>query len=141
MMKCSFHNSSLLIFITCAINSKAVYFFIEGAAFRIKPDSSDQIIQYLLSTCASSKTHMEHFCREAVKELKENGIGVNNVGLGPIWYANCFWKFWRGHHSPCFYPEESEDAIANHKRASMNGELTRIDDIAPIVMRLATDGW
>ena len=43
--------------------------------------------------------------------------------------------------TPFFYPAESPESIAYHKSASMNGELTKIEDIVPIVKFLATDGW
>jgi hypothetical protein len=42
---------------------------------------------------------------------------------------------------PFFYPAESKESIAYHKSASMNGELTQIKDIAPIVLFLASSGW
>ncbi|GGU72910.1 hypothetical protein GCM10010211_43450 [Streptomyces albospinus] len=40
-----------------------------------------------------------------------------------------------------FYPAETDDSIAYHKSSSMNGELTKIEDIAPCVLFLLTDGW
>jgi NAD(P)-dependent dehydrogenase (short-subunit alcohol dehydrogenase family) len=39
-----------------------------------------------------------------------------------------------------FYTAETEESIAYHKSASMNGKLTDIKDIAPIVVFLATTG-
>jgi NAD(P)-dependent dehydrogenase (short-subunit alcohol dehydrogenase family) len=42
--------------------------------------------------------------------------------------------------TPFFYPAETDDAIAYHKSQSINGRLTRIEDIAPIVKFLATEG-
>jgi NAD(P)-dependent dehydrogenase (short-subunit alcohol dehydrogenase family) len=42
---------------------------------------------------------------------------------------------------PFFYPAETPDSIAYHKSASMNGKLTDIKDIAPIIEFLVTDGW
>lgn len=64
---------------------------------------------------------------------------MNNVGPGPM-------DTYISTHdetdcSPFFYPAESPDSIAYHKSASTNGELTKIEDIAPIVMFLATNGW
>jgi hypothetical protein len=43
--------------------------------------------------------------------------------------------------TPFFYPAEDEGSIAYHKSQSMNGDLTKIEDVAPIVRFLATDGW
>jgi hypothetical protein len=40
-----------------------------------------------------------------------------------------------------FYPAELPDSIEYHKSASMNGKLTNINDIAPIVRFLVTEGW
>jgi hypothetical protein len=43
--------------------------------------------------------------------------------------------------TPFFYPAEDATAIAYRKSQSMNGERTKIDDIALIVEFIATDGW
>ncbi len=121
-----------------AINSKAAYFFIREAAKRIPDNSEGKIITVLTSllaaftglysTYAGSKSPVEHFTRAAAKELGPRGISVNNVSPGPM-------------DTPFFYPVESPEAIAYHKGSSMNGELTKIEDIVPIVKFLATDGW
>ena len=42
---------------------------------------------------------------------------------------------------PFFCPAESADLIVYHQSASMNGKLTDIRDIVPIVKFLVTDGW
>lgn len=42
---------------------------------------------------------------------------------------------------PFFCPAESADSIVYHQSASMNGKLTDIRDIVPIVKFLVTDGW
>ncbi len=121
-----------------AVNSKAAYFFIREAAKRIPDHSEGKIITIvtsllaaftgLYSTYAGSKSPVEHFTRAAAKELGPRGISVTNVAPGPM-------------DTPFFYPVESKEAIAYHKGSSMNGELTRIEDIVPIVKFLATDGW
>jgi NAD(P)-dependent dehydrogenase (short-subunit alcohol dehydrogenase family) len=71
---------------------------------------------------------VERFTRAAAKEFGARGISVTNVAPGPM-------------DTPFFYPAEDGGAIAYHKSQSMNGELTKIEDIAPIVKFLATDGW
>lgn len=39
-----------------------------------------------------------------------------------------------------FYPQESPDAVAYHKSNAMEGRLTDVKDIAPIVKFLCTEG-
>lgn len=39
-----------------------------------------------------------------------------------------------------FYPQESPDAVAFHKSSAMEGRLTGVKDIAPIVKFLCTEG-
>ena len=119
-----------------AINAKAAYFFIQEAGKRM--DDGGKIITILTSllaaftglysTYAGSKAPVEHFTRAAAKEFGLRGISVNNVAPGPM-------------DTPFFYPAETPDTIAYHKSQSMNGKLTDIKDIVPIVKFLATDGW
>jgi len=118
-----------------AVNAKAAYFFIREAGKRM--NDGGRIITILTSllaaftglysTYAGSKAPVEHFTRAAAKEFGPRGISVNNVAPGPM-------------DTPFFYPAESPDSIAYHKSASMNGRLTDIKDIVPIVKFLATDG-
>jgi NAD(P)-dependent dehydrogenase (short-subunit alcohol dehydrogenase family) len=118
------------------INSKAAYFFIQEAGKRMKDGGKIiTIVTSLLaaftgfySTYAGSKAPVEHFTRAAAKEFGPRGISVNNIAPGQI-------------DTQFFYPAESEDSIAYHKSQSMNGKLTSINDIVPIVKFLATDGW
>jgi NAD(P)-dependent dehydrogenase (short-subunit alcohol dehydrogenase family) len=119
-----------------AVNTKAAYFFMREAAKRM--NEGGKIINIgtsllaaftgFYSTYAGAKAPLEHFTRAAAKELGSRGISVNNVAPGPM-------------DTPFFYPAESADSIAYHKSASMNGKLTDIKDIVPIVKFLATDGW
>jgi len=119
-----------------AINSKAAYFFIQEAGKRMNDGGKIvTIVTSLLaaftglySTYAGSKAPVEHFTRAAAKEFGPRGISVNNVAPGPM-------------DTPFFYPAESPESIAYHKAASMNGKLTEIRDIAPIVKFLVTEGW
>jgi NAD(P)-dependent dehydrogenase (short-subunit alcohol dehydrogenase family) len=119
-----------------AINAKAAYFFIQEAGKRM-PDGGKIItiltsllaaFTGLYSTYAGSKAPVEHFTRAAAKEFGPRGISVNNIAPGPM-------------DTPFFYPAEASDAVAYHKSQSMNGKLTDIKDIVPIVKFLATDGW
>src|SRR6266550_1829761 len=119
-----------------AVNSKAAYFFIQEAAKRMNDGGKIvTIVTSLLaaftglySTYAGSKAPVEHFTRAAAKEFGSRGISVNNVAPGPM-------------DTPFFYPAESPDSIEYHKSASMNGKLTDINDIVPIVRFLVTEGW
>jgi NAD(P)-dependent dehydrogenase (short-subunit alcohol dehydrogenase family) len=119
-----------------AINAKAAYFFIQEARKRM--NDGGKIITILTSllaaftglysTYAESKAPVEHFTRAAAKEFGQRGISVNNIAPGPM-------------DTPFFYSAETPDTIAYHKSQSMNGKLTDIKDIVPIVKFLATDGW
>jgi NAD(P)-dependent dehydrogenase (short-subunit alcohol dehydrogenase family) len=119
-----------------AINAKAAYFFIQEAGKRMTDGGKiSTIVTSLLaaftglySMYAGSKAPVEHFTRAAAKEFGPRGISVNNVAPGPM-------------DTPFFYPAKTSDSIAYHKSQSMNGELTKIDDIVPIAKFLATDGW
>lgn len=58
----------------------------------------------------------------------DRGISVNAVAPGPM-------------DTPFFYPQESEEAVAFHKSQALHNQLTNIEDIAPIITFLTTDGW
>jgi NAD(P)-dependent dehydrogenase (short-subunit alcohol dehydrogenase family) len=119
-----------------AVNAKTAYFFIQEAGRRLNDNGKIvTIVTSLLaaftgfySTYAGSKAPVEHFTRAAAKEFGSRGISVNNVAPGPM-------------DTPFFYPAESGDAVAFHRSQSMNGQLTKIEDIVPILKFLVTDGW
>jgi NAD(P)-dependent dehydrogenase (short-subunit alcohol dehydrogenase family) len=71
---------------------------------------------------------VEHFTRAAAKEFGACGISANNVAPGPM-------------DTLFFSPAGTPDTVTYHKAQSMNGELTKIKDIVPIVKFLATDSW
>lgn len=118
-----------------AINSKVAYFFIQESAKRMHEGGKIITIATsllaaftgLYSTYAGGKAPLEHFTRAAAKEFGPRGISVNNVAPGPM-------------DTPFFYPAESPESIAYHKASSMSGRLTEIEDIAPIIRFLVTDG-
>ncbi|MEV5504880.1 SDR family oxidoreductase [Streptomyces orinoci] len=119
-----------------AVNTKAAYFMMREAAKRLEDGGkiitvvTSLLAAYtgLYSVYAGSKAPVEHFTRALSKELFGRRISVNNIAPGPM-------------DTPFFYPAETEDSIAYHKSSSMNGELTRIEDIVPWVRFLLTDGW
>lgn len=119
-----------------AINSKAAYFFIQEAGRRL--NDSGKIINLATSllaaftdgysTYAGGKAPLEHFTRAAAKEFAERGISVTTVAPGPM-------------DTPFFYGQETPERVVFHKSQAMGNQLTNIEDIAPIVKFLATDGW
>ena len=119
-----------------AVNSKAAYFFLREAGKRL--EDGGRIVTVvtsllaaftgLYSTYAGSKAPVEHFTRAAAKELAPRGISVTALGPGPM-------------DTPFFYPAEDEQSIAYHRSQSLNGELTKIEDVVPIIEFLAGDGW
>ncbi|MEX2984346.1 SDR family oxidoreductase [Streptomyces sp. C36] len=119
-----------------AVNSKAAYFMMQEAARRVEDGGkiitivTSLLAAYtgLYSVYAGSKAPVEHFTRALSKELFGRGVSVNNIAPGPM-------------DTPFFYPAETEDSIAYHKSSAMNGDLTKIEDIVPLVKFLLTDGW
>jgi NAD(P)-dependent dehydrogenase (short-subunit alcohol dehydrogenase family) len=118
------------------INAKAAYFFIKEAGKHLNDNGKIiTIVTSLLaaftdgySTYAGGKAPVEHFTRAAAKEFGRRGISVTAVGPGPM-------------DTPFFYGQETPERVAYHKSQAMNGDLTKIDDIVPIIKFLATDGW
>ncbi|VFA97314.1 Enoyl-[acyl-carrier-protein] reductase [NADPH] FabL [Nocardia cyriacigeorgica] len=117
------------------INAKAAYFFLQEAGKRLADGGRIvTVVTSLLaaftdgySTYAGAKSPVEHFTRAAAKEFAARGIAVNNVAPGPM-------------DTPFFYPQETPERVEFHKSQAMGGRLTRIDDIAPLVEFLVTDG-
>ncbi|PYH99649.1 NAD(P)-binding protein [Aspergillus ellipticus CBS 707.79] len=76
---------------------------------------------------AGSKAPVEYFTRGVCKELQSRRVSVNNVAPGPM-------------DTPFFYPQESPEAVEFHKSNGMGGRLTMVQDIAPIIRFLCTEG-
>ncbi|NLU69406.1 SDR family oxidoreductase [Streptomyces sp. HNM0574] len=118
-----------------AINAKAAYFFLQEAGNRLNDNGRViSLVTSLLaaftdgySTYAGAKAPLEHFTRAAAKEYAERGIAVNNIAPGPM-------------DTPFFYPQENDQRVEFHKSQAMGDRLTRIEDIAPLVLFLATEG-
>lgn len=119
-----------------AINAKAAYFFIQEAGRRLNDNGKIISLGTSLlaaftdgySTYAGGKAPLEHFTRAAAKEFADRGISVNTVAPGPM-------------DTPFFYPQETPERVEFHKSQAMGDQLTRTEDIAPIIRFLATDGW
>lgn len=124
-----------------AINTKVAYQFIREAGKHLANNGKLlTLVTSLLgaytpfySTYAGSKAAVEHFTRAASKEYGARGISVNAIGPGPM-------------DTPFFYGQEGADAVAYHKTAaalspfSKTG-LTDIEDIAPYVRFIVSEGW
>ncbi len=118
------------------VNAKAAYFFIKEAGAHLERGGKViTIVTSLLaaytdgySTYAGGKSPVEHFNRAASKEFADRGISVNAIGPGPM-------------DTPFFYPQETPERVEFHKSQAMGGQLTKIEDIAPIVTFLCTEGW
>ena len=118
------------------INAKAAYFFIKEAGAHLNDNGKIiTIVTSLLaaftdgySTYAGGKAPVEHFTRAAAKEFADRGISVTAIGPGPM-------------DTPFFYGQETPERVEFHKSQAMGNQLTKIEDIAPIVRFLATEGW
>jgi NAD(P)-dependent dehydrogenase (short-subunit alcohol dehydrogenase family) len=94
---------------------------------------------------AGSKAPVEHFTRGVSKELQSKGVSVNAIAPGPM-DTRKFNQLIQLEVSllisllAFFYPQESPEAVAFHKSNAMEGRLTDVKDIAPIVKFLCTEG-
>lgn len=124
-----------------AVNAKAAFFFLKEAGKAVNDNGSIcTLVTSLLgaytpfySSYAGTKAPVEHFTRAASKELGASGISVTAIGPGPM-------------DTPFFYGQESADAQAYHKSAAALSQfsktgLTDIEDIAPWIRFLVTEGW
>ncbi|MFC4374766.1 SDR family oxidoreductase [Nocardia halotolerans] len=117
------------------VNAKAAYFFLQEAGKRL--DDGGRVVTIVTSllaaftdgysTYAGAKSPVEHFTRAAAKEFAPRGITVNSVAPGPM-------------DTPFFYPQETPERVEFHKSQAMNGRLTQIEDIAPLVEFLVAEG-
>lgn len=118
------------------VNSKAAFFFIKEAGQRLGDNGKIiTVVTSLLgaftdgySTYAGGKSPVEHFTRAAAKEFSGRGISVTSIAPGPM-------------DTPFFYGQETPERVEFHKSQAMGNQLTQIEDIAPIVRFLATEGW
>ncbi|KAJ5833260.1 hypothetical protein N7474_001571 [Penicillium riverlandense] len=118
-----------------AVNSKTAFFVLKEAAAHVTDGGKIiTIVTALLgaftgfyTSYAGSKAPVEHFTRGVCKELQSRQISVNNVAPGPM-------------DTPFFYPQESPEAVDFHKANGMGNRLTMVQDIAPIIRFLCTEG-
>lgn len=124
-----------------AVNAKSAFFFLKEAGRAVNDNGSVcTLVTSLLgaytpfySSYAGTKAPVEHFTRAASKEFGARGISVTAIGPGPM-------------DTPFFYGQEAPEAQAYHRSAaalspfSKTG-LTDIEDIAPWIRFLVTEGW
>ncbi|PYI06872.1 NAD(P)-binding protein [Aspergillus sclerotiicarbonarius CBS 121057] len=118
-----------------AINSKTAFFILKEAAIHVTDGGKIiTVVTALLgaftgfyTSYAGSKAPVEHFTRGVCKELQSRRVSVNNVAPGPM-------------DTPFFYPQESPEAVEFHKSNGMGGRLTMVQDIAPLIRFLCTEG-
>ncbi|MEH7151361.1 SDR family oxidoreductase [Bacillus thuringiensis] len=118
------------------VNSKVAYFFIQEAEKHMNDHGKIITLATSLlaaytgnySTYAGGKAPVEEYTRAASKEFMSRGISVNAVAPGPM-------------DTPFFYGQETAATIAFHKSQALHNQLTKIEDIAPIITFLTLEGW
>lgn len=118
-----------------AINSKAAFFIDQEAAKTVSEGGKIiNLVTALLgvytpfySSYQGSKASVEWFTKGLSKELMSRRISVNAVAPGPM-------------DTPFLYGQETDESIPFLKSQAMEGRLTKIEDIAPIVKFLVTEG-
>lgn len=124
-----------------AVNSKSAFFFLKEAGKAVNDNGAIcTLVTSLLgaftpyySSYAGTKAAVEHFTRAASKEFGSRGISVTAIGPGPM-------------DTPFFYGQETPEAQAYHKSAAALSPLSKtgltdIEDIAPWIRFLVTEGW
>lgn len=124
-----------------AVNVKSAFFFLKEAGKAV--NDNGKIVTIVTSLLGAYtpfyaayeglKAPVEHFTRAASKEFGERGISVTAIGPGPM-------------DTPFFYPAEGDDAVAYHKTAAALSPFTKtgltdIEDIAPWILFMVSDGW
>jgi NAD(P)-dependent dehydrogenase (short-subunit alcohol dehydrogenase family) len=122
-----------------AVNNKSAYFLIKQACIHLVGEGNLlTIVTSLLgafaprySTYGGAKAPVEHCTRVAEKEFAERGISVNAVGPWPV-------------DIPFFYCQEPDETTAFHKSMtalSAFSSIGLIENIAPFVRFIVTEGW
>lgn len=117
------------------INNKVAFFFISEAGKKVS--DGGRIISLVTSLLAvytpfypayqGTKAPVEYYSKSASKELMARNITVNCVAPGPM-------------DTPFFYAQETPEAVEFYKSCALHQRLTKIEDIAPIIAFLATEG-
>ncbi|KAF2726183.1 NAD(P)-binding protein [Polychaeton citri CBS 116435] len=118
-----------------AVNSKAAFFILKEASKHVSDGGKIITVATSLlaaftgyyTSYAGAKAPVEHFTRGIAKELMPRRVSVNAIAPGPM-------------NTPFFFPQESDEAVAFHKSMALDGRLTEVSDIAPIITFLCTAG-
>lgn len=118
-----------------ATNTKAAFLVSQEAAKTIKDGGSIiNLVTSLLgaytpfySVYQGAKAPVEWFTKGLSKELMSRSISVNAVAPGPM-------------DTPFLYGQEDDAAVAYLKSVAIDGRLTKIEDIAPLIKFLVTEG-
>ncbi|KAH3901545.1 related to dehydrogenases with different specificities (related to short-chain alcohol dehydrogenases) [Saccharomycodes ludwigii] len=118
-----------------SINNKVAFFFIAEAAKHV--NNGGHIVSLVTSLLAAytpfysvyqgTKSAVEYYSKSASKELISKRITVNCVAPGPM-------------DTPFFYSQEKPEDVEFYKSAAIDHRLTKIEDIAPIIGMLVTEG-
>lgn len=117
------------------VNSKSAFFITQQAAKAVADGGKIiNIVTALLGAYTpfytlyqGAKAPVEWFTKGLSKELMSRRISVNAIAPGPM-------------DTPFFYAQETEDSVAYLKSGAIEGRLTKIEDIAPYVRFLVTEG-
>ena len=118
-----------------AVNSKSAFFITQEAAEHVTDGGKIiNIVTALLAVYTpsytsyqGSKAPVEWFTKGLSKELMPQSVSVNAIAPGPM-------------DTSFFYPQETDDSVTFFKSQAIGGRLTHIEDIAPIIKFLCTEG-
>lgn len=120
---------------------KAAFFFLKEAGKHL--NDNGKIVTIVTSLLGAFtpfyaayeglKAPVEHFTRAAAQEFGARGISVNAIGPGPM-------------DTPFFYPAEQDEAVSYLSNAAALSKFTKtgltdIEDIAPWVVFMVSQGW
>lgn len=141
-----------------SINSKAAFFILKAGAINIHESGKlITIVTALLAaftglytTYAGAKAPVEHFTRGVAKELMGKRVSVNAIAPGPmdtrkslslyLLHLQTMKSSAADRQVAFFYGQETPESVAYHKSNALEGRLTDVKDIAPVVKFLCTEG-
>ncbi|ABN67548.1 short-chain dehydrogenase/reductase (SDR) family protein [Scheffersomyces stipitis CBS 6054] len=117
------------------VNHKVAFFFLKEAALNL--NNNGRIVTIVTSLLAAytpfyspyqgTKAPVEFYTKALSKELGEKGITVNNVAPGPM-------------DTSFLHTSETPEAVQYLASVGLNGRLTELPDIVPIVRFLVSEG-
>ncbi|KAK6456443.1 short-chain dehydrogenase/reductase family protein [Scheffersomyces xylosifermentans] len=117
------------------VNHKVAFFFLKEAGLKI--NDNGRIVSLVTSLLAAytpfyspyqgTKAPVEFYTKALSKELGERGISVNAVAPGPM-------------DTSFLHGSETKEAVGYLASVGLNGRLTEVSDIVPIIRLLVSDG-